>query len=156
MTSVSYEQKNTDEVLYPSITICPTYSTLGPYALWEIAPKPPKVFLQNIGQNRTWRKSGFRLRKSLLLTTYGHEFTQPRTPSFAQHCELIFFLLIYFSFRYSARLMIFSVLTTSFWNLPIISQTIGITFHVFHKISYIVYIFLVLSPLQMTHCLIKW
>ena len=45
MTSVSYEQKNTDEVLYPSITICPTYSNLGSYALWGIAPKPPKVFI---------------------------------------------------------------------------------------------------------------
>ena len=56
MTSVSYEQKNTDEVLYPSITICPTYSTLGSYALWGIAPKPPKVVFKTLDRAR--RKSG--------------------------------------------------------------------------------------------------
>ena len=43
MTSVSYEHKHVDEVLYPSLTICPTYSTLGPYFKWQLFPKPPQV-----------------------------------------------------------------------------------------------------------------
>ena len=43
ITTVSYEQKHFNEVLYPSITLCPTYSTLGPYFGWGISHKPPQV-----------------------------------------------------------------------------------------------------------------
>ena len=43
ITTVSYEQKHFREVLYPSITFCPTYSKLGPYFDWEISPTPPQV-----------------------------------------------------------------------------------------------------------------
>ena len=43
MTSVSYEQKHFDEVLYPSISICPTYSTLGSWEHWQFLPMPPQV-----------------------------------------------------------------------------------------------------------------
>ena len=40
LTAVSYEQKHANEVLYPSVTVCPTYSTLGSF----LHPKPPKVY----------------------------------------------------------------------------------------------------------------